>query len=66
MRQRPNITRHRVTPVNLRSGAKAPYFILETSNSTKKDEIKKLANEEFKQRSSLSRSETWQVETEKM
>lgn len=57
-------TKHRVTPVNLRSGAKAPYFIIETSG--KNDEVKKVAKEEFATRSSLSRSETWNVEVEKM
>lgn len=59
-------TKHRVTPVNLRSGAKAPYFIVETEPKAKKDEVSKLASEEFKNRSSLSRSETWNLEVEKM
>jgi hypothetical protein len=59
-------TKHRVTPVNLRSGAKAPYFIVETEAKAKRDEISKLASEEFKNRSSLSRSETWSFETEKI
>lgn len=57
-------SKHRVVPVNLRSGAKAPYFVIETSG--KKDEVRKMALEEFKQRSTLSRSETWNVEVEKI
>jgi hypothetical protein len=56
--------KYRVTPVNLRNGSKAPYFILETNG--KKDEVSKLAGQEFSSRSSLSRSETWGLETEKI
>lgn len=57
-------SKYRVTPVNLRNGSKAPYFILETNG--KKDEVYKLAGQEFSSRSSLSRSETWGIETEKI
>ena len=58
------VSKHRVVPVNLRSGAKAPYFVIETNG--KKDEVRKMASEEFKERSSLFRSETWDVQTEKI
>lgn len=59
-------TKYRVTPFNIKNGNKAPYFIVEPSNSAKKEEVSKLANSEFKQKSSLSKYPNWNLEIEKI
>ncbi len=59
-------TRYRVTPFNIKNGNKAPYFIVEPSASAKKEEVSKLANSEFKQKSSLSKYPNWSLEIEKI
>lgn len=58
------VSKYKVTPVNLRSGATAPSFIIETSG--KGEEVSKLANAEFTQRSALSRYETWSTNVDKL
>lgn len=60
------VTRHRVTPFNIRNGNKAPYFMLETPNGMKKDEVEKIASQEFKDRSSLSRFNNWDLDVERL
>lgn len=59
-------TKYRVTPFNIKNGNKAPYFTVEPSSSAKKEEIAKLANAEFKQRSSLSKYSNWNLDIEKI
>jgi hypothetical protein len=59
-------TKYRVTPFNIKNGNRAPYFIVEPSASSKKEEINKLANSEFKQKSSLSKYSNWDLEIEKI
>ncbi len=57
------VTKHKITPFNIRNGNKAPYFMLESSNSMKKDEI--AAHQEFKNKSSLSRFDNWNIDIER-
>lgn len=59
-------TKYRVTPFNIKNGNKAPYFIVEPSASAKRDEVSKLANVEFKQKSSLSKYSNWNLDVEKI
>ena len=60
------VSKVRVTPTNVRNGAKAPYFVLDVNGTSKKDEVLKIANEEFKNRSSLSKFDNWDLEVEKV
>lgn len=61
-------TKFKVTPFNIKNGNKAPYFIIEPNVSGKnvKDEASKIANSEFKQRSSLSKYPNWNLDVEKI
>jgi len=59
------ITKHRVTPFNIKNGNTAPYFLIEAGQA-KKDELVKLASEEFKQRSALAKYSNWNLEIEKV
>lgn len=60
------ITKHRVVPFNIRNGNKSPYFIIEAGQSAKKEEVTKVASEEFKQRSALAKYSNWNLEIEKV
>ena len=57
------MSKHRVTPVNIRTGAKAPSFIVEAEN---KASSKDAAREEFSNRSALSRYDNWELSVEKI
>jgi hypothetical protein len=59
-------TKFRVRPFNIKNGNQAPYFIVEPSSSAKKEEVSKLAFEEFRKRSSLSKYQNWDLEVEKI
>jgi len=58
--------KHRVTPFNIRTGAKAPYFLVDAPQAQKRDETHKMAKEEFKNRSSLNKYENWSLDIEKI
>lgn len=58
--------KHRVTPFNIRTGAKAPYFVVDVPQGQKRDETHKMAREEFKDKSSLSKYDNWNLEIEKV
>jgi hypothetical protein len=58
--------KYRVTPFNIKNGNKAPYFVVESNNSSQKDEANKLAHSEFKLRSSLSKYSNWDLDVEKI
>ncbi len=60
------VTKHKVTPFNIRNGNKAPYFMIESSNGMRKDEIEKAAHQEFKNKSSLSRFDNWNIDIERV
>ena len=57
------MSKHRVTPVNIRTGAKAPSFIVEAENKTSSKEV---ARKEFSSRSALSKYDNWNLEVEKI
>lgn len=60
-------TKYRVTPFNIKNSNKAPYFTVEPSGSNaNKEEVAKLANTQFKQRSSLSKYPNWSLDIEKI
>lgn len=59
-------TKFRVRPINVRNGHKAPYFIIEPDGRAKKEEIEKLAEEQFNRQSALSKYNNWQLEIEKI
>lgn len=59
-------TKYRVSPFNIKNGNKAPYFIVEPSAAAKKEEVAKLADSEFKQKSALSKYSNWDLEIEKI
>lgn len=59
------ITKHRVTPFNIRNGNVAPSFIIEAGQA-KKDELVKFASDEFKERSALAKYPNWNLEIEKV
>lgn len=56
----------RVTPMNIRNGATAPYFIVEPEKKMKKDEVAEVASEQFKQRSALSKYSNWHLNIDKI
>lgn len=58
--------KHRVTPFNIRTGAKAPHFLVDAPQAQKRDETHKMAREEFKGRSSLAHYDNWDLEIEKI
>jgi ribosomal protein S6 len=60
------VGRYKVTPYNIKNGQKAPYFTVDLNSSAKKEDVAKAAQEEFKQRSSLSKYSNWSLETEKV
>lgn len=60
------ITKHRVTPFNIKNGNVAPYFIIEAGQSAKKEEVLKVASDEFKDRSSLAKYSNWNLDIEKV
>lgn len=66
MKKVTGIVKHRVDVINIRNGNKAPYFVIESSPSQKKDEVEKIAQEEFKNRSSLAKFSNWKLELEKL
>jgi hypothetical protein len=60
------IAKHKVTPFNIRNGAKAPSFIVEVDNKAKREDIAKAAEAEFSSRSALAKYQDWNIETEKV
>lgn len=58
--------KHRVIPFNIRTGAKAPYFLVDAPQAQKRDETHKMAREEFKEKSSLAKYDNWDLEIEKI
>lgn len=66
MKKVTGIVKYRVDVINIRNGNKAPYFVVEGTPSQKRDEIEKMAQEEFKNKSSLAKFSNWRVELEKL
>lgn len=57
------MAKFKVTPTNIKLGAKAPYFIIEATN---KHESQKEAEIEFATRSNLSRYPEWELNIQKL
>ena len=57
------MAKFKVTPTNIKLGAKAPYFIIEATN---KHESQKEAESEFVTRSNLSRYPEWELNIQKL
>lgn len=58
--------KYKVTPFNIKNGQRAPYFIVEPSSTAKKEEVTKIAFDEFKNRSTLSKYSNWDLDIEKI
>lgn len=59
-------TKFRVRPFNIKNGNTAPYFLVEPDGRAKKDEVEKLASEQFKQQSALAKYPNWDLSIEKV
>lgn len=59
-------SKFKVTPVNIRNGNTAPYFILIPESNMRKDEVEVLATKTFRSNSGLGKYENWQVSVEKI
>lgn len=57
------MAKFKVTPYNIKNGNKAPYYVVDAQN---KEDGEKAARQCFKENSSLSRFDNWDIEVDKI